>query len=68
MLFKISIVLGVILTMGFVVYHFLRGCTWVGERCSSRCEPPGEQGTHGPGLISDGSAYSNETIKRRMTK
>ena len=31
MLFKISIVLGVIIAMGFSMYRFVRCCTWIGE-------------------------------------
>ena len=59
MLFKISIVLGVIIAMGFSMYRFIRCCTWIGEpfsrespeRVGSACEPPGEKGTTGLGWI-----------------
>jgi len=59
MLFKISIVLGVIIAVGFSMYRFIRCCTWIGElfrrespgQCGSAYEPPGEKGTPGLGWI-----------------
>jgi hypothetical protein len=59
MLFKISIALGVIIAMGFSMYRFIRGCTWIGELfsgespepCGSACEPQGEKGAPGLGWL-----------------